>query len=91
MKAAPQGKIYSRGKHRSFKSAVFTTEKIGERRRKPWDKEKTSNYCLPRRSLKNEDGSFRLKVVLVGTMFLLRHFDTYILRYRFTRNPVVLA
>jgi hypothetical protein len=25
--------------------------------------------------------------VLVGTMFLLRHLDTYILRYSLTRNP----
>jgi len=33
MKAAPQGKIYSRGRRGFCKSAVFTTEKIGERRR----------------------------------------------------------
>ncbi len=31
--------------------------------------------------------SFRLKEVLVGTMFLLGHLDTCILRYSLTRNP----
>ena len=39
---------------------------------------KTFNHRLPRRSLKDEDGSFRLMEVLVGTMFLLGHLDTCI-------------